>query len=46
MSGAGRRLSGALEGLDAAEAAEIIERIAREVLANPVIEQFRFEIVE
>jgi phosphoribosylformylglycinamidine synthase subunit PurS len=35
-----------LDGLDASEAAKLIERIAREVLANPVIEQFRFEIVE
>ncbi len=34
------------DGLDPAEASRQIERIAREVLANPVIEQFRFEIVE
>jgi len=35
-----------LDGLDRDEAARQIERIAREVLANPVIEQFRFEILE
>ncbi|HEV2388435.1 MAG TPA: phosphoribosylformylglycinamidine synthase subunit PurS [Candidatus Acidoferrales bacterium] len=35
-----------LDGLSRAEAETQIERIAREVLANPVIEQFRFEIVD
>lgn len=35
-----------LEGLDRAAAQAEVERISREVLTNPVIEQFRFEIVE
>ena len=35
-----------LEGLSRGEAEEQVERISRDVLANPVIEQFRFEIVE
>jgi len=35
-----------LEGLDRAAASAEIERIAREVLTNPVIEEFRFEIVD
>jgi phosphoribosylformylglycinamidine synthase PurS subunit len=35
-----------LQGLDRAAAQAEVERIAREVLTNPVIEQFRFEIVE
>jgi phosphoribosylformylglycinamidine synthase subunit PurS len=35
-----------LDGLSRDEAAQQVERIAREVLANPVIEQFRIEIVE
>lgn len=35
-----------LEGLDRAAAQAEVERIAREVLTNPVIEEFRFEIVE
>ena len=35
-----------LEGLSRDEATQQIERIAKEVLTNPVIEQFRFEIVE
>jgi phosphoribosylformylglycinamidine synthase PurS subunit len=35
-----------LDGLDRAEASRQVEQIAREVLANPVIEQFRFEILE
>jgi len=34
-----------LEGLDRAAAQKEVERIAREVLTNPVIEEFRFEIV-
>jgi phosphoribosylformylglycinamidine synthase PurS subunit len=33
-----------LEGVDRAAAQEQVERIAREVLTNPVIEEFRFEI--
>jgi phosphoribosylformylglycinamidine synthase subunit PurS len=36
----------ALDGLDRTAAQAEIERIAREVLTNPVIEEFRFEIVE
>jgi phosphoribosylformylglycinamidine synthase len=35
-----------LQGLDRAAAQSEVERIARQVLTNPVIEQFRFEIVE
>lgn len=35
-----------LADLDPAAARAEVERIAREVLTNPVIEEFRFEIVE
>jgi phosphoribosylformylglycinamidine synthase len=35
-----------LDGLDRQEAQDQIERIAKDVLTNPVIEEFRFEIVE
>lgn len=35
-----------LDGLSREEAEKQAERIAREVLANPVIEHFRFEIVD
>jgi phosphoribosylformylglycinamidine synthase len=35
-----------LNGLTREEAQQQVERIAREVLTNPVIEQFRFEIAE
>jgi phosphoribosylformylglycinamidine synthase subunit PurS len=35
-----------LDGRDRAAAQQQVERIAREVLTNPVIEEFRFEIVE
>jgi phosphoribosylformylglycinamidine synthase PurS subunit len=35
-----------LQGADRAAAKTEVERIAREVLTNPVIEQFRFEIVD
>ena len=35
-----------LDGLDRAAAQSEVERIARDVLTNPVIEEFRFEIVE
>ncbi|MDE3136197.1 MAG: phosphoribosylformylglycinamidine synthase subunit PurS [Acidobacteriota bacterium] len=35
-----------LDGLSREEAEKQVERLARDVLANPVIEQFRFEIVE
>lgn len=35
-----------LVGLSREESEKQVERIAREVLANPVIEEFRFEIVE
>lgn len=35
-----------LDGASREEAHQQVERIAREVLANPVIEEFRFEIVE
>jgi len=35
-----------LDGLSRAEAQTQVERIAKDVLTNPVIEEFRFEIVE
>ena len=35
-----------LDGLSREEAQKQVERIAKEVLTNPVIEEFRFEIVE
>ncbi len=35
-----------LNGLSRDDARKQVERIAREVLTNPVIEEFRFEIVE
>lgn len=36
----------ALDGLSHADAKTEIERIAKEVLTNPVIEEFRFEILD
>ncbi|MGB6200845.1 MAG: phosphoribosylformylglycinamidine synthase subunit PurS [Candidatus Acidiferrales bacterium] len=35
-----------LDGATRETATKQVERIAREVLSNPVIEEFRFEIVE
>ncbi len=35
-----------LNGATREEATKQVERIAREVLANPVIEEFRFEILD
>lgn len=35
-----------LDGMSRAEAEKQVERIARDVLANPVIEEFRYEILE
>ena len=35
-----------LDGWNRDEAQQQVERISKEVLANPVIEEFRFEIVE
>ena len=35
-----------LDGLNREEAEAQVERIAREVLTNPVIEEFRFEILD
>jgi len=35
-----------LDGMTRQEAQTQVERMARELLANPVIEDFRFEIVE
>lgn len=35
-----------LEGLSRAEAAERVEEMARRLLANPVIEDFRVELVD
>lgn len=34
-----------LDGLSREEASSQVERIAKDVLANPVIEDFRFEII-
>ena len=36
----------ALDGLSRDEAKSQVERIAKDVLTNPIIEEFRFEIVE
>jgi phosphoribosylformylglycinamidine synthase len=35
-----------LDGLSREEAKSQVERIARDVLTNPIIEEFRFEIIE
>jgi phosphoribosylformylglycinamidine synthase len=35
-----------LDGLNREEAQNQVERIAKDVLTNPVIEEFRFEILE
>jgi phosphoribosylformylglycinamidine synthase len=35
-----------LDGLSRDQAQKHVERIAREVLTNPVIEEFRFEILD
>ncbi|MGC1200261.1 MAG: phosphoribosylformylglycinamidine synthase subunit PurS [Candidatus Acidiferrales bacterium] len=35
-----------LDGLNRDEAKSQVEKISREVLTNPVIEEFRFDIVE
>ena len=34
----------ALDGLDLSQAQESVERMAREVLSNPIIEEYRVEI--
>jgi phosphoribosylformylglycinamidine synthase PurS subunit len=36
----------ALDGLSRDEARSQVERIAKDVLTNPIIEEFRFEIVD
>ncbi|MFZ0583434.1 MAG: phosphoribosylformylglycinamidine synthase subunit PurS [Candidatus Acidiferrales bacterium] len=36
----------ALDGLTREDAKTQVERIAKDVLTNPIIEEFRFEIVE
>jgi len=36
----------ALNGMNREEAKKQVERIAKDVLTNPTIEEFRFEIVE
>jgi phosphoribosylformylglycinamidine synthase PurS subunit len=36
----------ALDGLSREDAQTQVERIAKDVLTNPIIEEFRFEIVE
>ncbi len=35
-----------LDGLDREKAKAEVERIAKDVLTNPVIEEFRFEILD
>ena len=35
-----------LDGMTRAEAQSEVERIAKDVLTNPVIEEFRFEVVD
>jgi phosphoribosylformylglycinamidine synthase len=35
-----------LDGITKDEARQHVERISREVLTNPVIEEFRFEVLE
>jgi phosphoribosylformylglycinamidine synthase len=35
-----------LDGLSSADARQQIERVARDVLTNPVIEEFRYELEE
>ncbi len=35
-----------LDGLSRADAQKQVERIAQDILANPVIEDFRFEILD
>lgn len=35
-----------LDGLSKPEAEREVEKISREVLTNPVVEEFRFEIIE
>lgn len=35
-----------LDGLNREEAQQQVEKIARDVLTNPVIEEFRFELVD
>ncbi len=35
-----------LDGLSREDAQKQVERISREVLTNPVIEEFRFEIID
>ena len=36
----------ALDGMNHDEAKQQVERIAKDVLTNPIIEEFRFEIVD
>ena len=36
----------ALDGLSREDAKTQVERIAKDVLTNPIVEEFRFEIVE
>jgi phosphoribosylformylglycinamidine synthase subunit PurS len=36
----------ALDGMNRDEAKQLVERIAKNVLTNPIIEEFRFEILE
>jgi phosphoribosylformylglycinamidine synthase subunit PurS len=36
----------ALDGMNREEARKQVERIAKDVLTNPIIEEFRFEIID
>ncbi len=42
----GKYFEVALDGLDKEQALEAVERMAREVLSNPIIEDYRVEIAE
>lgn len=35
-----------IEGMDAAQARPVLEKIAEDVLSNPVIEEFRVELLQ
>ena len=43
---AGKYLELRLEGADSQKVPELVEEMCRKLLANPVIEDFRYEVVE
>ena len=43
---AGKYLELRLEGADNQKARELVEEMCRKLLANPVIEDFRYEVIE